>query len=188
MKCLSKFAIAHSIKMRVNIFLLPSARQMKSIAHFSTRSMKRKGFKASFNTETVAALPEFQHLLRQLYRKSHPDLIRASHPELAEVNDSSMQQLNGILTTIKKYNEYPPQIVKSIPFHVRKGENLELVHLNIKTAGGDCRRSLFTSFKNFFLTSGVTTAEESGNFEWGKNYFPTSALDVDEDSDKDDRA
>ena len=149
--------------------------------------MKRKGFKASGDSGTVTPLPEFQHLLRQLYRKSHPDLIRASHPELAEVNDSSMQLLNGILTTVKKYNEYPPQIVKSIPFHVRKGENLELVHLNIKTAGGDCRRSLFTSFKNFFLASGVTTAEEGGDFEWGKNYFPTSASETDEEGDIDDR-
>ena len=122
--------------------------------------------------DNAVTLPEFQVLLRQLYRKSHPDLLRASHPEAAEVNDSSMQLLNGILSTIKKFNQFPAQIVKTIPFHIKNGDQVTVVSLKIQTAGGDCRRSLTGSFRNFFYDSGIIGSNVGAQFSWGKDYFP----------------
>lgn len=141
-------------------------------SNFSTK--KKNFFGKIRHPQEAVVLPEFHDLLRTLYRKSHPDLLRATHPEFAVVNDSSMQLLNGILSSIKKHNDYPPMLVKSIPFHVRNGEKIEVFNLKIKTAGGDSQRALKTSFKDFFLASGITTVESGIDFTWGKNYFPTS--------------
>ena len=146
---------------------------------------RRSRSNSSSTLKETGPVPDFHELLRQLYRKSHPDLLRASHPQLAEVNDSSMQLLNGILSTIKKYNEYPAQIVKTIPFHIRDGQEIKLAHLRIQTAGGDCRRALSTSFQDFFLAVGITNKETGGNFSWGKDYFPTAEIvNTDESDDK----
>lgn len=146
-----------------------------SVAHASTRrepAWKRALKEPRVVKEDAVALPEFQVLLRQLYRKSHPDLLRASHPSAAEVNDSSMQLLNGILTTIKKYNEYPAQIVKTIPFYMKSGDDLIVVNLKIQTAGGDCRRALTGSFREFFFDTGIIQSKTGSQFSWGKDYFP----------------
>lgn len=161
------------------------AGQMTLATNFSTRKRNFFNNKVSRDSQEAIALPEFHDLLRKLYRKSHPDLLRATHPEFAVVNDSSMQLLNGILSTIKKYNEYPPLLVKSIPFHVRNGEKIEVFNLKIKTAGGDSQRALTTSFKDFFLASGITSIESGTDFAWGKNYFPTSAISDEEDEKSD---
>ena len=36
----------------------------------------------------------------------------------ADVNDSSMKELNGVLSSIKVYGEHPPAMVKNITFYV----------------------------------------------------------------------
>ena len=114
-------------------------------------------------------LPEFSSLLRQLYKRAHPDVLRSANPELASYNDDSMQTLNGILSTIKTYNEYPAQIIKTIPFHLKTNDGrLERVDLRIRTAGGDCKRQLTVSFSEFFVEAGIY----SEPFTWPKDYFP----------------
>jgi Domain of unknown function (DUF4460) len=153
--------------------------RMTQASNFSSK--KRNFFGKSREPQDAVVLPEFHDLLRTLYRKSHPDLLRATHPEFAVVNDSSMQLLNGILSSIKKCNEYPPALIKSIPFHVRKGEKIEVFNLKIKTAGGDSQRALKTSFKDFFLACGITNVESGVDFAWGKNYFPTTETPEEKD-------
>lgn len=122
------------------------------------------------NNVDGSALPSFSGLLRKIYMKSHPDLLKASHPEYASVNDDSIQVLNGIISTIKEANQYPPQIVKTIPFHVKNGNDVRCISLDIKTAGGDCRNQLKNAFQRFFAEAGVL---EHGSFRWDKEYFPT---------------
>ena len=138
-------------------------------------------------TEVDSSLPEFSFLLRQLYRRAHPDLLRASDPLLANDNDESMQTLNGIITTIKTYNEYPAQIHKNITFHLKSNtdKRVERVDLLLHTAGGDCKRQLTVSFEEFFLRSGILiNPREDGKdlFVWNKDYFPVEARE-DEDDD-----
>ena len=173
-----------------------------SISRFSTRQSWKRGHKdskvpkvASDVSVTVddalaadgalaeekVQIPEFQVLLRQLYRKSHPDLLRASHPEAAETNDVSMQLLNGILTTIKKYNQYPAQIVKTIPFHVKSGDQVIVINLKIQTAGGDCKKALTGSFRDFFFEIGIINSKVGQQFQWGKGYFPSVPGEFDEE-------
>lgn len=131
--------------------------------------------------DDAVTLPEFQVLLRQLYRRSHPDLLRASHPEAAEVNDSSMQLLNGILSTVKKFNQFPAQIVKTIPFNVKSGDQITLTNLKIQTAGGDCKRALTLSFREFFFETGIIDSKVGAQFSWGKDYFPMVPGEFDEE-------
>lgn len=127
-----------------------------------------------FGNVNTVDLPTINVLLRKLYLRAHPDIFKATHPELAEINDQSMQTLNGILSTIKEItteNIYPPQIIKTVPFYIRNSRNadqVDCVDLSIKTAGGDCRNQLMTSFERFFVDSEIS---KDGRFQWGKDYY-----------------
>jgi len=115
-----------------------------------------------------ADLPEFSNLLKQFYKRAHPDLIRSSRPELADVNTESLQLLNGVLSTLKENKEYPPLMKKRIPFHLKidNGE-FSKIELHVNIAGGDCKRSLSRSFQTFFQDAGICETQ----FSWGKDYF-----------------
>jgi hypothetical protein len=118
-----------------------------------------------------ANVPTFNDLLRQFYKRSHPDLLRSSYPDYAEINDRSLQLLNGILSSCKEYNKNPPQTSLSIPFHIMSENNTIVAHeLKIRTNGGDCRSHLTKSFQTFFVESGV--CKNGGKFVWGKEFFP----------------
>ncbi len=145
------------------------------------RSFSKKGqaFRNKFNAPKAIEVdnsPNFSIMIRQLYRRSHPDLLRASHLEQSIVNDQSMQVLNGVLSSVKTYNEYPPQIVKRMPFHMKKAgtDELTCVNLNIVTAGGDSKRQITRTFQEFFVKAGIS---EDGKFVWDKEYFPTSLIE-----------
>jgi len=124
-------------------------------------------------------LPLFSALLRKFYRQTHPDLLRASHPRCAEINDKSWQVLNGILSTLKERNSYPPRMIQSIPFYMRVIEtehadshihnDMSCLELNIVTGGGDCKKQLTKTMQQFFLTSKISL---DGKFEWDRAYFP----------------
>eukprot|EP01038_Epipyxis_sp_PR26KG_P004090 gene4090-5838_t len=140
-------------------------------------------------------LPSFSNLLRQLYLRSHPDLLRSTNPELADINDQSMQIVNGLLSTVKEYNQYPPQTILNIPFHV-KNQATGIIHcheLRIRTAGGECKRQLTTTFEEFFIQSGIVSVDNNNYnnhynrknnkkraaiFDWGKDYFPVQDKDL----------
>ena len=156
------------------------------IANFATaRSRKansnRNSYGSVHSSSVEADIPQFAGLLRQFYRQSHPDLLRASHNQQAEVNDQSWQTLNGILSTIKEVNSYPPRMSKNIPFYIRSSEKdaegmivLKHVELRIRTAGGECKKQLTVTLQDFFVTSGISS---DGKFSWGKEYFPLSIAD-----------
>jgi hypothetical protein len=114
---------------------------------------------------------DFGHLLRNLYKRSHPDLLRHAHPDLASINDQSMQILNGILSTVKNPNTFPPQMIKDIPFHVKVSPHNQIEEhvLRIRTGGGDCRKHLTDIFQQFFVETKISA---DGKFNWGKDYFP----------------
>jgi hypothetical protein len=87
-----------------------------------------------------------------------------------------MQVLNGVLSAVKTYNEYPPQIVKRIPFHMKTvgADTVTCFHLNIITAGGDSKKQITRTFQEFFAKTGIS---EDGSFQWDKEYFPTSLVE-----------
>ena len=165
---------------------------------------------AAAGDEIDNSLPKFQHLMRNVYKKCHPDLLRSHSEIFSRVNDDSMQILNGVLSSIKKFNDFPPQIVKTIPFHILESITLDdgtlgekqtrLISLNIKTGGGECQKTLTKSFSTFFIDAGVlssgsgsgsgsgqTVATSSKNkskndlFVWDKEYFPTTETSDDDD-------
>ena len=117
-------------------------------------------------------MPKFGTLLKQVYKKSHPDLLSSSHPELAQVNDQSIQLLNGVLSSVKTMGEFPPQIVQTIPLHLLDPENgTRNITLRIETAGGDCKKSLTKSFETFFEDAGV-----GQKFVWDAQYFESQTF------------
>jgi hypothetical protein len=156
-----------------------NTRHLNAVAHglrrLSTRPSRKsspRGYKGS--KENLSELPQFSDLLRQFYRQSHPDLLRATHAEHATVNDDSWQVLNGILSTIKERDSYPPQMNKAVPFFLRTKDaetGIKRVELKIRTAGGCCKKQLATTMENFFVESGIAA---DGKFIWGKEYFPTA--------------
>ena len=153
-----------------------------TIRGLSTRPNKRAGRFGSAAAEQEE-LPQFAGLLRQFYKKTHPDLLRASHNEYADINDQSWQTLNGILSTCKEHNSFPPRMIKAIPFYMRSPQEqtgFRQLELRIKTAGGDCKKQLTVTMSDFFVESGIST---DGKFSWGKEYFPTeiSGQKVDEE-------
>lgn len=116
--------------------------------------------------------PNLQSLLRSLYLRAHPDVIRHSEPALADVNNASMQVLNGVLSTLKVHNSYPPRLSQVIPFHVKTGDSIKSFELKLVTAGGDSRRQLTESFSVFFREAGILQGRD---FQWDKEYFPEEA-------------
>ena len=107
-----------------------------------------------------------------------------ANPAYAEANDQSFQLLNGILSTVKLSNEFPPSINQSITFYVRtKAEpsinpptgSFTQIKLTVRTTGGDCRNILQKSFQSLFEQAGLG----SGPFLWGKDYFPSSSGEQD---------
>jgi hypothetical protein len=118
-------------------------------------------------------LPQFNDLLKSFYKKSHPDILRSVNSEFAVHNDNAYQQLNEVLSAIKDINTFPPQLHKSIHFHIKSdGNNITKVELLIRTGGGDCRKSLTTSFETFFMNAGIN----KGKFAWGNIYFPVEKI------------
>ena len=115
-------------------------------------------------------IPEFKSLLRKLYLAAHPDLLRSDHPELSNVNNSSMQKLNGILNTIKSPNSFPTAGCEEIPFYIKLNGEFRRIDLLLQTAGGDCRNQLASAFEIFFARAGIS----AGKFSWGDEYFPCS--------------
>ena len=113
--------------------------------------------------------PSLQALLRSLYMRAHPDVIRHSQPDLADVNNASMQVLNGVLSTLKVHNSYPPRLNQTIPFHVKTNDSIKSFELKLVTAGGDSKRQLTESFAVFFREIGVLQGKD---FRWDREYFP----------------
>jgi hypothetical protein len=118
-------------------------------------------------------LPNFSDLMRDLYKKGHPDVLRSIDKEKADINDQSFQILNNIITTIKTPG-YPPMMVKTIPFHLKTTKGTKSTNLHVKTAGGECKRQLSASFEEFFITSGINP---TGKFRWGNEHFPVDSLE-----------
>jgi hypothetical protein len=148
-------------------------------AHFSSRKERRSSrFATKIASINPAAavdpdIPDFAGLLRQFYKKTHPDLLRAAQPVYADVNDISWQTLNGILSTIKESNSYPPRMIQDIPFYLRAPPpdqgTFICAQLQIRTDGGDCRKKFTLTLQQFFVASGISA---DGRFHWGAEYFP----------------
>lgn len=145
-----------------------------STSQMSNRKMKQKE-RAKRYSEKIALnkeenLQSFHSLLRQLYRKSHPDLVRSHSESMSKINDTSMQELNGILTTVKT-SDYPPAIDKKFIFYVKGSTQVyEQYELHLKTSGGDCRKQLKKTFEGFFKATGISDAP----FRWDAEYFPVT--------------
>ena len=91
--------------------------------------------------------------------------------EAADRNEEGLQIINGILSTIKAFNSYPPQLIKRIPLTLLpEGDETELLQcsLEIKTGGGECKKSLTTSFSDLFLQAGLIQASFEVPEEMGK--------------------
>ncbi len=115
-------------------------------------------------------LPKFSSLIRQFYKRSHPDLLRASHPEYAQINDQSMQILNDVITTIKSVDKTQKLLIKKIPFYMKTTGSTEvtLIEMNLKSM------MMKRSFEQFFIASKIS---EDGVFVWDKDFYPVEVID-----------
>ena len=163
-----------SIQLRNFQYCVYSRINVKTIRSLSIKSKERRKYQQQKyeNKNDDSNLPEFQVLLRQLYKKSHPDLLRSSFPSESIINDNSMQLLNSVLTAIKSTDEMPPAMKKIIPFYVKTAQNeVKVVTLNINTSGGYSKNNITSTFETFFLDCGITTSSNK-KFQWNEEYFP----------------
>jgi hypothetical protein len=110
----------------------------------SNKKQKQREKMQKFNERTKRMqgkdLPLFHGLLRQLYRRAHPDLVKSTSETMSKINDTSMQELNGVLSTVKEKSEFPHAIDKNFTFYLKgKDSEYEKFELSLKTSGGDCR-------------------------------------------------
>lgn len=171
---------SYSFKAKINLNKYISCNLIRR--NFSNKRYKvDKNFRANntiIDKNNDEQLPQFSNLLRQFYRRSHPDVLRSLNVEYADINDQSWQLLNGILSTLKESNTYPPRMIKTIPFYIINKENqtgFECIELNIKTDGGDCKKKITTTLQDFFIASKISI---DGKFHWGKEYFPVESVSI----------
>ena len=132
--------------------------------------------------EAQPASASFSHLLRQLYKKTHPDLLRSKCASSAEHNDKQWQVVNGILSTVKEGGAYPPAISSHISLFMNAPTGrLETVDVRIHTAGGDCQRALTRSFTDLFVAARLFPPGQAPAFAWDPEYFKLAAEGESED-------
>jgi hypothetical protein len=146
-----------------------SAENSNSLGSRRKERLKQRAdrYQAKFVPDTNR--PKLQSLLRTLYMRSHPDIIRHSEPGYADINSESMQLLNGVLSTLKEPNQYPPRISQVIPFYCKSNETIVLHELKLIGSGGDSKRQLTDTFSQFFKEIGILDTKD---FTWDKEYFP----------------
>ena len=149
---------------------------LNKLSYTSSTIQKKKSKRGNRFNDSDLSLPEFPSLIRNLFKKIHPDILRARSPLEADINDSSIKELNGVLSTLKIYNQFPPVMSKTIIFYVKSNDSNDLsqVSLTLNTSGGDCKRMLMTTFESFFKKTGVHT----GSFRWGNEYFPSQPREL----------
>lgn len=156
------------------------ARSLANVQISRAQQRKREllqKLKKGDNSGVSPSSHKFGHLLKQLYKKTHPDLLRSTCAISASHNDKQWQVLNGILSTIKD-NQYPPAIRSQMSLFLHGSSTpLQSVQLTIHTAGGDCKRSLTKSFSELFAQASLLTA--TAEFEWDSDYFNLDKVVVD---------
>ena len=95
---------------------------------------------------------------------AHPDLLLSHSETMSKINDNSMKELNGVLSTCKQPSEYPPAIDKVFVFYMKKESEYEKFSLHLKTSGGDSRKQLKRTFEEFFSRTGINNTP----FRWDK--------------------
>jgi hypothetical protein len=83
---------------------------------------------------------------------------------MSKINDNSMKELNGVLSTVKQPSEYPPAIDKVFVFYLKKGSEYEKFTLHLETSGGDSRKRMRTTFEDFFARTDINHT----SFRWDK--------------------
>jgi len=120
--------------------------------------------------------PRFSVLLKQLYKRTHPDLLRSRCAVSADHNDKQWQVLNGILSSVRgDAGEYPRAISQTMTLYLL-GATLEPVQLRIQTAGGDCKRSLTKSFTDLFLSAKILQPGQP-EIVFEEDYFRVAKLE-----------
>mmetsp|Transcript_31632 Transcript_31632/g.44050 ORF Transcript_31632/g.44050 Transcript_31632/m.44050 type:complete len:181 (+) Transcript_31632:66-608(+) len=112
-------------------------------------------------------------VLKKFYLKTHPDLFM-NHPDEKEVNEQSLQHLQGLLDELKDSTEYyPPASHISLDFYLRVSGEEDFKHatLDIRTSGGECKQLVKKNLSHFFDSVGLPS-----EFEWGSDFWQTPLL------------
>ena len=152
--------------------------QTRSVSSVNRRERNReirRRFLAKVETSNASTiLPAFETLYRELQRRAHPDTLRASHPHEADVNGTSMQVVNNLLTCVcESGNMIPDKVGSTLPFYLKPKTSsedgtveLQFTSLRLDTTG---KRKIKTSFENFFCEAGL--GDGTGKFDWGNSYY-----------------
>lgn len=127
--------------------------------------------KAKKDAAAPKRIPTLNDLMRNFYKKIHPDLMLA-YPEQREQNDQSLSVLQSFLTSLKDNNgneKYPVLRNATLPFYLRtpKQGHFQHVELLLHSEATLNKKLIEQQLVGFFKTAGV-----GSQFKWDDEYFP----------------
>lgn len=137
-------------------------------AYLPVRGFSSKKRKNKYKHKPSADDPYLKDVLRQFYKKVHPDLF-GRYPELKESNEVNLQALMSLLDYMKSNNsEFVPVKTEKLHFFVRtdKADHFMKVPITIRTTGNNCHHVVAESLSKLFTRCGLPSS-----FQWGDNYW-----------------
>lgn len=145
----------------------------KVITHEDVAKEKeQRAAEAASATATKAKkIPTLNDLMRQLYKKIHPDLMM-DYPEQKEQNEKSLgtfQNFIGQLKNVDGNEKYPVIRNASLPFFLRTATpgHFQRVELFLHTDAAFNKKVIEKQLCGFFKSIGL-----SSSFKWDDEYFP----------------
>lgn len=138
----------------------------QAVASFGTTKKQPRARK--FKMKPKPSDPMLKDVLRQFYKKVHPDLF-GRFPELRAKNEEALQTLTGVLEMAKSSNkEYVEPVNHDLEFFLRgdKPDEFLRVPISIRTTGNNCRHVLAEGLSTIFRHAGLPE-----RFNWGTEYW-----------------
>lgn len=133
----------------------------------------QKDKEAKVNQQAAKAkkIPSLNDIMRQLYKKIHPDLMM-DYPEQKEQNEKSLgtfQNFLGQLKNIDGNEKYPVIKNASLPFYLRTTTpgHFQRVELFLHTDATFNKKGIEKQLCNFFKSINL-----GSQFRWDDEYFP----------------
>jgi len=132
---------------------------------------QEKEKKAEAEAAKPKKIPSLNDLMRQLYKKIHPDLMMA-YPEQREQNEKSLgtfQNFLGLLKQVDGNEKYPVLKNAILPFYLRTATpgHFQRVELFLHTDSTMNKKGIEKQLATFFKSINL-----SSQFKWDDEYFP----------------
>jgi hypothetical protein len=147
----------------------------QNIAKANAADFKRATSAATNASADAPRVPTLNEVMRNLYKRIHPDLL-TNYPEQKHINEQSLMTLQGLLNALKDASgdtPYPKIINAILPFYLRgkTSGHFQKSELLLHTTGTACKAIVQKQLETFFKQTGLATS-----FTWDAEYFPAKTI------------